>query len=213
MTRKERLYAYLKRQYEENEPIFLADLKVPDMQDAVVRQQLKKLTEDGLLKRFDTGIYFLPKKSIFRSGSAISVDDVIRQKYLMANGERCGYLGGLMFANQLGITTQVPMAYEVYTNKATTDYRETRIANLKVILRRPYVPVTDDNASELQFLDLMRDIVDITELEGQELADRLTEYMREKKVSFARLEQYFPYYPERIFKNMYEVGLLNGIST
>ena len=213
MTRKERLYTYLKNRYKENEPIFLADLAVPDMQDVVVRQQLKKLTEDGLLKRFDTGIYYLPKKSLFRSGSAISVDDVIRKKYLMADGEKCGYLGGLMFANQLGITTQVPMAYEVYTNKATTDYRETKIANLRVILRRPYVPVNDDNVSELQFLDLMREIVDISELEGQELTDRLTGYMREKQVSFASLEQFLPYYPERIYKNMYEVGLLNGIST
>ena len=213
MTRKERLYTYLRKRYKENEPIFLAALAVPDMQDAVVRQQMKKLTEDGLLKRFDTGIYYLPKKSLFRSGSAISVDDVIRQKYLMADGEQCGYLGGMMFANQLGITTQVPMVYEVYTNKATTDYRETKIADLRVILRRPYVPVNGENVSELQFLDLMREIVDISELEGQDLTDKLTGYMREKNVSFARLEKYLPYYPERIYKNMYEVGLLNGIST
>ena len=213
MTRKERLYTYLRKRYKENEPIFLAALAVPNMQDAVVRQQMKKLTEDGLLKRFDTGIYYLPKKSLFRSGSAISVDDVIRQKYLMADGEQCGYLGGMMFANQLGITTQVPMVYEVYTNKATTDYRETKIASLRVILRRPYVPVNGENVSELQFLDLMREIVDISELEGQDLTDKLTGYMREKNVSFARLEKYLPYYPDRIYKNMYEVGLLNGIST
>ena len=213
MTRKERLYTYLRKRYKENEPIFLAALAVPDMQDAVVRQQMKKLTDDGLLKRFDTVIYYLPKKSLFRSGSAISVDDVIRQKYLMADGEQCGYLGGMMFANQLGITTQVPMVYEVYTNKATTDYRETKIASLRVILRRPYVPVNGENVSELQFLDLMREIVDISELEGQDLTDKLTGYMREKNVSFARLEKYLPYYPDRIYKNMYEVGLLNGIST
>lgn len=48
---------------------------------------MKKLTESGQLKRFDTGIYYIPKKSMFRSGSTLSVDEVIRRKYLADGGE------------------------------------------------------------------------------------------------------------------------------
>ena len=183
------------------------------MKDGSLRQQIKKLTVDGHLKRFDTGIYYLPKKSMFRSGSVLPVEEVIKKKYLMDGTKRCGYLGGMLFANQLGITTQVPMMYEVYTNKATTEYRETQLANLRVIIKRPYVTIDDKNANTLQFLDLLKEVVDISELDGPELTDRLLDYMKKKKIGFESIRQYLSYYPERIYKNMFEVGLLNGVST
>lgn len=213
MKQLDMVYDYLKDNYQDNEPILLSELSIPGMKEVSVRQQLKKLTEDGRLKRFDAGVYYLPKKSMFRSGSTLVVEDVIRRKYLTEGNARCGYVGGMLFANQLGLTTQVPMVYEVYTNKATTDYRETRLADMRVILRRPYVEVDENNASALQFLDLMKELPEISELEGVELTDRLVGYMKSKKIGFDTLRQYLPYYPERIYKNMYEVGLLHGVST
>lgn len=213
MLQLDQVYAYLKENYVLNEPIFLSELYIPGIKSVCLRQQIKKLTEDGRLKRFDTGVYFLPQKSIFRSGSAISVDEVIRKKYLMNGAQNCGYLGGGFLANQLGLTTQVPGFYEIYTNKATTDYRETTLANLKVILRKPYCIVDDQNASILQFLSLLKEVMDISEVEGQELTERLVNYMRKKGISFEAMKPYLKYYPERIYKNMYEAGLLNGIST
>ena len=213
MAQIEEVYSYLQGKYSQNEPIFLSEINIPGIKPVSLRQQLKKLTEDGRLKRFDTGIYYLPKKSVFCFGSMLSPDDVIRKKYLIEGDSLCGYLSGMMFANQLGLTTQVPMAYEVYTNKATTDYRDTMVGSLRVIVRRPYVEVNDDNVSALQFLDLIKEISDIAELDGMELTERLTGYMKTKGLSFDKLQQYFPYYPDRIYRNMYEVGLLNGVAT
>ena len=113
------------------------------MKEVSVRQQLKKLTEDGRIKRFDTGIYYIPRKTMFKSGSVLSVDEVIRKKYLTDGDARCGYVSGIMFANRLGLTTQVPMVYEVCTNKATTDYRDVQLGNFRVIVRRPYARIND----------------------------------------------------------------------
>ena len=205
-------YSYIENNYQPNEPIFLSELNIPGMKAVSVRQQMKKLTESGQLKRFDTGIYYIPKKSMFRSGSSLSVDEVIRKKYLADGGNCCGYVGGILFANQLGLTTQVPGVYEVYTNKATTEYRETRLANLRVILRKPYCVIDEKNAATLQFLDLLKEIVDISEVDGEELTNRLIGYMKKKSIEFESMRQFLPYYPERIYKNMYEVGLLNGVS-
>ena len=206
------VYSYIENNYQPNEPIFLSELNIPGMKAVSVRQQMKKLTESGQLKRFDTGIYYIPKKSMFRSGSSLSVDEVIRKKYLADGGNCCGYVGGILFANQLGLTTQVPGVYEVYTNKATTEYRETQLANLRVILRKPYCVIDEKNAVTLQFLDLLKEIVDISEVDGEELTNRLIGYMKKKSIGFESMRQFLPYYPERIYKNMYEVGLLNGVS-
>ena len=213
MAQIDEVYSYLLENYGQNEPIFLSELIIPGIKPVSLRQQLKKLTEDGRLKRFDTGIYYLPEKSIFRFGSMLSPDEVIRKKYLIDGDSRCGYLSGMMFANQLGLTTQVPMTYEVYTNKATTDYRDTTLGNMRVIIRRPYVEVNDDNASALQFLDLIKEVGDISELDGAELTERLTSYMKTNGLGFDTLQKYFPYYPDRIYRNMYEVGLLNAVAT
>ena len=63
------LYQYLTENYKENEPFFLSDIQIEGMTGNNIRQQLKKLTDAEKVKRFDKGIYYLPKKSIFKSGS------------------------------------------------------------------------------------------------------------------------------------------------
>ena len=213
MAQIDTVFSYLKENYQENEPIFLSDLSIPGMKDVSVRQQLKKLMLDGRVKRFDTGIYYMPRKSLFKSGSVLSVDEVIRKKYLLDGETRCGYLCGILFANRLGLTTQVPMVYEVCTNKATTEYRDTKIGKFRIILRKPYVEINEQNVNALQFLDLMREVLDLSELEGSELTEKLLEYLESKKLRFDTLKPFLMYYPDRIYKNMYEVGLLNGVAT
>ena len=99
----------------------------------------------------------------------------------------------------------------MYINKATTEYRETRLANFRVILRKPYCEINENNAATLQFLDLIKEIVEISEVDGEELTNRLICYMKKKNIKFENMKPFLPYYPERIYKNMYEVGLLNGI--
>ena len=213
MTQFDKVYSYLQENYSLNEPIFLSEINVPGIKPVSLRQQLMKLTEDGRLNRFDTGIYYLPQKSMFRFGAMLSPDAVVRKKYLVEDGSSCGYLSGLLFANQLGLTTQIATVYEVYTNKATTEYRDTTLGNLRLIIRKPYVKVDDSNVNVLQFLDLLKEVRDIAELEGSELTDRLTAYMKTNNLCFDTFKQYLPFYPDRIYRNMYEAGLLNGVTT
>lgn len=70
---------------------------------------------------------------------------VIEKKYLRDNEKRCGYISGVAFANQLGLTTQVAMTCEVVTNKAIKDYRETTLAKSRVIIRKPRVTINEEN--------------------------------------------------------------------
>ncbi|MCR5608060.1 MAG: DUF6088 family protein [Lachnospiraceae bacterium] len=213
MAQIDTVFNFLINNYNENEPIFLSNLSIPNMKDVSVRQQLKKLTEDGRIKRFDTGIYYIPKKTFFKTFSTLSIDEVIKKKFLLDGDSICGYVCGIRFANRLGLTTQVPMVYEICSNKATTEYRNIKVGNFHVILRKPYVEITNQNVDILQFLDLLREIVSISELEGPELTDRLLGYLKAKNLGFDMLKEYFIYYPDKIYKNMYKVGLLNCVAT
>lgn len=204
----ETLYEYLLDNYKENEPIFLVDLQVDGMTRTNVRQQIKKLTDTGKVKRFDNGIYFLPKKTIFKSGSQLAPEKVLECKYLRDKDERCGYVSGLMFFNQMGLTTQVPMMYEVVSNKATSDYRETSLAKSRVIVRKPKVPVTEKNYKALQFLDMLKDVDVYSEVTGKPLQDRLYRYMDDANLSISEMEPYFSYYPDKLYKNLVETRVI-----
>jgi hypothetical protein len=207
------LYEILMNEYGVNEPIILSDLKIEGMSAGCLRQQIKKLTDSGLLKRYDNGIYFLPKKTIFKSGSQLSRDRVIQKKYLQKDGRRCGYISGISFANKIGITTQIPMACEVVTNKASKDYREVQLASSRVIIRKPRIAIDESNYIVLQFLDLMKDIDVISEITGEELSDQLLSYMKKINLRFSDIAGFLQYYPDKIYKNLYEAGLLYGVST
>ena len=202
------LYEYLLDNYKENEPIFLADLQIDGMTRTNVRQQVKKLADTGKVRRFDNGIYFLPKKTIFKSGSQLAPEKVLECKYLRDKDKCCGYVSGLMFFNQMGLTTQIPMMYEVVSNKATNDYRETSLAKSRVIVRKPKVPVTEKNYKVLQFLDMLKDVDLYSEVTGKQLQDRLYCYMDDANLSISEMEPYFSYYPDKLYKNLVETRVI-----
>ena len=201
----------LRERYADNEPIFKSEISVLIKDETLGKRAIRILVNEGSLKRYDRGIYYFPRKSIFRSGSTLNIYDVIKKKYLLNNNKRCGYVSGLLLANQLGLTTQLPSVYEVYSNMATTSSRNSTIAGFRIILRRPCVSVTDDNVDVLRFLDLLKDVTAISELDSESLKNQLLKYLNKKNISIDKIRQYLPNYPERIYKNMYEVGLLNVV--
>ena len=215
VTRKEKpmstLYEYLLANYNPNEPIFLTDIKIDNKSNTNIRQQFKRLTDTGKIKRFDNGIYFLPKKTIFKSGSQLDPVKVLESKYLKDRNQRNGYLSGLMFFNQLGLTTQVPMTYEVVSNKATTSYREISLGKSKVIVRKPKVPVTEANYKILQFLDMLKDIDLYAELSKNQLQERLRKYLIDAKLKISDMEPYFSYYPDKLYRNLVETRVIYNV--
>lgn len=205
------LYDFLIKTYGQGEPIFLADVSYKDMKPVMLRQAMSKLVEKGQLRRFDKGIYYIPDTSIFSSGALLSSDKVIERRYLSDKGQRYGYISGQNFANQFGLTTQVPMSCTVVSNRATTKERRIRLGQQEIILRQPRCTITKQNFLVLQILDLLADVDRYLEIEQAEARQRFKDYLRRAAMSFSSMEQYLGYYPVKIFKNMYEMGLLYGV--
>lgn len=205
-------YEFLKENYKENEPIFISELKYKNMNMNAIRQQILYLTTKNLLVRYDTGIYYIPGNSIFKTSKILNQNKIIEKKYISSNDEILGYLSGLNFANKIGITTQVPNLYEVVSNKATCDYRELKIASTKIILRKPRTTITKENYLELQFLDMIKEIDNLSILDKEENKIIVLNYMKFANISFEKLQKLLEFYPDKIYKNLYQVGVLNGIS-
>ena len=151
------LYNYIKEHYKEAEPIFFSDLKREDITKSALNQQLKKLCDKGLLQKYDTGVYFIPKKTLLNSTIGPNADMVARYRFISKGDNIDGFYGGNSFANQIGISTQVPQAIEIVSNKVLDD-GEVLIGKRRFDVRKPVVPVTKENVYVLQMLELLKNL-------------------------------------------------------
>lgn len=202
------LLEYLMENYKVNEPIFLSDIDLP-VTDTNLRQMFKVLCDRGEIMRYDTGIYYLAGNSRLKGGVSLSASEVARYKYISRNGKVQGYYSGYTFANQLGITTQVPFTIEIVSNQASAKCREVSIKNQKVMLRRPRTEITKENCDILQLLDLLKDLEKYVDDDMDQATRRIIKYVKEMGIKQAEVDQYISLYPDRIYKKIYEMRLYN----
>lgn len=198
------LLEYLKNNYHPGEPIFTTDIKIPDLSEKNLRYHLRKLTEDGTLCRFEPGVYYFPKTSIFGELIELSPETVVLYKYILKDGKRIGYYSGFTFVNNLGLSTQVPYVKEIVSNNAPAPYREVTIGNRQFILRRPVVEINDSNVHTLQFLDCLKDIDKCAEEPMLRCGEVLSEYATKYHISRNEVNEYIEQYPLKIYKSIYE---------
>lgn len=183
------LKTYLMENYGYNEPIFLNDLEVEGMSENAVRQSVKRLAANGFLERYDNGIYYIPKRGGLLGKSYLDPLVVVMRKYVQNKSGIYGYITGISFANQLGLTTQMPAVIEVVTNREATNGRMIIVGKQRVRIKKPAVPVLDSNAELLQFLDSVGQAEKYTELSMEETINTLIAYMKKKHFTKKQLSE------------------------
>lgn len=205
------LYEYLAERYRPGEPIICSDIKT-ELSDATLRWTLKKLTDTGKLIRLDTGIYCIPK--IGRLGQLLlpMPEEVADAKYIRRNNKVSGYFSGLLFANQLGLTTQLPNELEIVTNIAVNPVRRISLCGRDMIVRKPTAEITEANSSVLRLLDILRDYDKYSELSVCEAEKKVSAYITEKEIRQSDFDKYLSAYPDKTFRTVYEMRLYNVLA-
>ena len=139
------------------------------------------------------------------------MDKYIEKKYLTVDGKTVGYITGLQLAHKFGFTTQNPSCYEICSNEATTKQRKLNIDGNTIVVYKPVADVTEKNKSALQFLDLMSTIDKYSEISGTELVSKLKKYASTVKLNFDTVKEYLPLYPDKVYRNIYEGGLMSEL--
>lgn len=200
------LLEYLKENYKINEPIFISDIDLP-VTNNNLRQMFKVLCDKGKIMRYDTGIYYLQGTSRLKGSVSISASEVARYKYILRNNQINGYYTGYTFANQLGLTTQVPYMIEIVSNQASAKCREVKLRNQKIMLRRPCTKITRENCNILQLLDLLKDFEQYVDNDMNEATKRIIMYIKELGLIQADIDKYIGFYPDKIYRVIYEMRL------
>ena len=181
------LKTYLMDNYGYNEPIFLNDISIDGVSQNAVRQSVKRFTASGFLERYDNGIYYIPKQGGVLGKSYLDPSMVVMYKYVQNKSERFGYVTGLSFANQLGLTTQMSAVIEVVTNREATNGRSIMVGNQKVRVKKSTIQISETNAELLQLLDGITQAEKYTELTRKETIDILIAYIRKMRFTKEQL--------------------------
>ena len=200
------LYEFIKDHYEEVEPIFFSDLLHDDIIDSTLNQQLKELCEKGLLQQYDEEVYFIPKKSKLNLTVGPNADMVARYRFISKGNNVDGFYSGNTFANQIGISTQVPQVIEIVSNNVSDD-GEVLIGNRRFDIRKPVVPITKENVRVLQMLELLVKLDAYLDYTYEEAREKFTEYISVYGITKNDVELYIKEYPESTLENYYELGL------
>lgn len=191
----------LYKKYGTNEPILLSEISFEDYSRPWIMKQLQMLCEDGRLCKYEKGVYYIPTETIFGK-SILNPRKVIERKYISDSNRIMGYYSGIIFQNQLKITTQMPNVIEIYTNNEKSKVREVTIGNQRVVLRRARTEINSENAPVLSFLELMNDITPASL--DEEKRKRIIEYIYANNITRKDILDYANVFPDKVMRNLIE---------
>ncbi|MBP3038464.1 type IV toxin-antitoxin system AbiEi family antitoxin domain-containing protein [Bacillaceae bacterium Marseille-Q3522] len=116
---------------------------------ALTNVKLKRMADKGEIERLQKGVYCQVKQTVFGRVTP-SMEQVMKKTLTEQNGARIGYESGAYLMNQLGLTTLIPRDMEITTNR----YSAKLPKDCHIKLKKPAVPVKDENWKYLQFIDL-----------------------------------------------------------
>lgn len=209
------LFQYCLDTYGYNEPILADELQNDDnltIKNSTLRMNLKRLVDEGRIKRYARGIYFIPKPNSLLKNQSLSINKVLRKKYLYDGNKPIGYQTGIAFANQLNLTTQTAGMIEIVTNKETNRKRSTKINNWRITLRKPRAEIKQNNIKVLQVLDLLNNFEKISEKPLERSSVAVIDYLNDVKMDKNDLNKVLYSYPKETIIKVNESGVYDALT-
>lgn len=200
----------LKNKFGVNQPIFTHEIleEMSEYSRARVFQLLNKAEKDESIIKFEKGVYYIPTQTRYGK-SLISVEQVIRKKYIAYNDEIYGIYGGLQMQQNFLLTYQVPTMIEIVTNNETMWLREIKIKNRSIILRKSRVTITKENVDAYTILELFSNIDIKRYLEDTLVQKEVIGFVKEKAIKTEDVYALVGAFPSKTIKNIVESGIIN----
>ena len=149
---KKDVLARIRSLYREDQLIFMEDLRkqFPDDYYKALKSSIKQLIAVGKLFRVETGIYTLTLRQI-------EPMTLLKEKYLVRNGERIGIYDSKSLAYKMGLSDEKPETIYIMTNKESMAHGRKRIINgLPVHIRGNSVIIDENNYKYVMVLEAIK---------------------------------------------------------
>lgn len=195
------IFNELSAKFNTDEPILIGDIEkmYPQRSRPWIDKAIKTLVDSKQLKRFSTGVYYIPRKTVL-GDSVLNPRKVIAKKYIQNSQDTYGYLGGTSLLNSFGLTTQVPNVITVISNNESTRGRKVEVGYQSVYLCKPPTKITKSNFKTLQFCELIR-LIDLDKLDSIEIKN-LENYIKENNISLSSISKYCSVFPDSVSRKI-----------
>lgn len=206
-----RVYEVILEEYGYDEPICTKELKNRmNMTDGTLRQNLKRLSDKGDLIKVKDGIYYVQRANSILKKPRVNIDKVITRKYIKSMGQNvAGYITGINFANQLGLTSQTASVTTIVTNETGRLEHTITLGKKRVKLKKPRVKVNNENYKLLQILDLLNDFDQVSEMPLENSISLINDYLKNANIVTSDFKPYIKFYPRKALENLLEMELYN----
>lgn len=195
------IFNELSEKFNTDEPILIEDIEkmYPQRSRPWIDKAIKTLVDGKQLKRFSTGVYYIPRKTVL-GDSVLNPRKVIAKKYIQNSQDIYGYLGGTSLLNSFGLTTQVSNVITVISNNESTRGRKVEVGSQSVYLCKPPTKITKSNFKTLQFCELIR-LIDLDKLDSIEIKN-LENYIEENDISLSSISKYCSAFPDSVSRKI-----------
>lgn len=195
------IFNEISEKFNTDEPILIEDIEkmYPQRSRHWIDKAIKTLVDGKQLKRFSTGVYYIPRKTVL-GDSILNPRKVIAKKYIQNSQDIYGYLGGTSLLNSFGLTTQVPNVITVISNNESTRGRKVEVGSQSVYLCKPPTKITKSNFKTLQFCELIR-LIDLDKLDSIEIKN-LENYIKENNISLSSISKYCSVFPDSVSRKI-----------
>lgn len=196
MNYNELLLSYI-NEYPLDEPIFIEDIKKyfkKNINDTSLYEKtikkiyvyINRLVKKSIILQYIKGIYYKPSKGMFGI-KPLNPEKVIAKKYLIDENGFKGFYTGAALLNKVGLSTQVPNEVYIITNECPNN-NEYYNKQLKVTIKKPKIPVTNENYLYLQLFEILNNADEVNnEIEDKQLKAIVHKYMEEFKIEAIKL--------------------------
>lgn len=182
------------QQFPEDMSFGYRELAIASQDFLSAAKALERLQKKGLIRKLAKGKFYKPKRTPF--GEKKPDEQQMLKPYLYQQGKRIAYITGDYLYNQLGLTTQVPAVLKIASRGQRIFIN---LGAIKATAVKSYAEVTDDNYQMLGFLDAMKDLKQIPDVDLEKALAILKNQIRQLKASQRQaLIDYALAYPPRV---------------
>ena len=204
---RETLYSYISSNFKPGEPFFYEDLLGFSQNKDSLRHQVSNLRKQGKIIAHSNGKFFIPKKSLLGLTPVVSTESVAVSKYIKHGEKIIGYYSGYTFANQIGISLQVPLVKEIITNESSAIVRTVHLNNHGFQITKPKVTVNNSNYKVLQLLSLLENYDKYKDHEVVDADNKIRNYVKMNNITKDDLYRYAGSFNSRALREIVSLGL------
>ena len=178
---------YLRTHYTD-EPVFIEDVSVLDMDSDEKATVFGNLSKKGLLVHLATGVYGFPDVNY-------TDEQLIYHRYIKRNGNRIGFFRKDSFAFEIGLINDKPLELSVATNKESfkTANRKTHFLGKTIHIKGVPSPVSNTNYLILETIDFLLQYKQCTNEQLENIFAKIRSHIREQNGAMLEYDDFRPY--------------------